>query len=81
MREDQEVLEWIRKLMNEEHELLKKEEHEGAGEAKRERRREIEECLDQCWDLLRQRRAKRRAGLDPDSAGVREVDMVEHYKQ
>ncbi|MQB01930.1 MAG: DUF2630 family protein [Actinobacteria bacterium] len=81
MREDQDVLEWISQLMNEEHELLKQEEHEGASEAKRERRREIEECLDQCWDMLRQRRAKRRAGLDPDSAAVREVDMVEHYKQ
>ena len=81
MREDQDVVEWIRKLENEEHELFEKEAHEGASEAKRERRRQIEELLDQCWDLLRQRRAKRKAGLDPDSASVREVDMVEHYEQ
>ena len=81
MREDQDVVEWIRKLEHEEHELFEKEAHEGANEARRERRREIEELLDQCWDLLRQRRAKRRAGLDPDSASVREVDMVEHYEQ
>jgi Protein of unknown function (DUF2630) len=79
--EDQVVLEWIRKLIDEEHELLQKEEREGAGEANRERRRQVEEHLDQCWDLLRQRRAKRRAGLDPESASVREVDMVELYEQ
>jgi hypothetical protein len=79
--EDQDVLEWIRKLIDEEHELLKKEEREGAGGANRERRRQVEEHLDQCWDLLRQRRAKRRAGLDPESASVREVDMVELYEQ
>jgi hypothetical protein len=79
--EDQDVLEWIRKLIDEEHELIKKEEREGAGEVNRERRREVEEHLDQCWDLLRQRRAKRRAGLDPESASVREVDMVELYEQ
>lgn len=79
--EDQNVLDWIRKLMDEEHELLKKEEREGASEANRERRRNLEEYLDQCWDLLRQRRAKRMAGLDPESASVREVGMVEHYQQ
>jgi hypothetical protein len=78
---DQDVLNWIRKLEDEEHELLKKEEQGGASEAKRARRREIEEYLDQCWDLLRQRRAKRRAGLDPESTNVREIEMVEHYEQ
>ncbi len=79
--EDQDILDWIRQLVDEEHELLKEEERGGASEAKRARRRGIEEYLDQCWDLLRQRRAKRKAGLDPESTSVREIEMVEHYKQ
>jgi hypothetical protein len=79
--EDRDVLEWIRKLMDEEHELHKEEARQGASEANRERLRQVEEYLDQCWDLLRQRRAKRSAGLDPESASVREVEMVEHYEQ
>jgi hypothetical protein len=37
--------------------------------------------LDQCWDLLRQRRALREAGLDPDAAAARPIDVVEHYEQ
>ena len=37
--------------------------------------------LDQCWDLLRQRRARRRAGQDPDLAAVRDEGTVEHYRQ
>jgi hypothetical protein len=37
--------------------------------------------LDQCWDLLRQRRARRAAGQDPDAAAVRPADVVEHYQQ
>jgi hypothetical protein len=79
--EDQDVLDWISKLEHEEHELLKMEEQGGASVAKRARRREIEEYLDQCWDLLRQRRAKRRAGLNPESTNVREIETVEHYEQ
>lgn len=41
----------------------------------------LEQRLDQCWDLLRQRRARRAAGQDPDSAHVRGADVVEHYRQ
>ena len=37
--------------------------------------------LDRCWDLLRQRRALRSAGGDPDSAALRDADTVEHYRQ
>ncbi|MGH2826746.1 MAG: DUF2630 family protein, partial [Actinomycetota bacterium] len=47
----------------------------------RERLRWLEDRLDQCWDLLRQRRARVSAGLDPDDASVREVDTVEHDRQ
>ena len=42
---------------------------------------EIEANLDQCWDLLRQRRARRDAGEDPDLAEPRPVDVVEDYEQ
>jgi hypothetical protein len=41
----------------------------------------VEVALDQCWDLLRQRRAKRHAGEDPDQAGVRDAAVVEGYQQ
>ena len=41
----------------------------------------IEETLDQCWDLLRQRRALREFGRDPDEARIRDVDTVERYEQ
>lgn len=41
----------------------------------------IEETLDQCWDLLRQRRALREFGRDPEEAEVRDVDTVERYEQ
>jgi hypothetical protein len=41
----------------------------------------LQENLDQCWDLLRQRRARRAAGLNPDEAQVRPVETVEHYLQ
>jgi hypothetical protein len=43
--------------------------------------REIEITLDQCWDLLRQRRARRAAGQDPDDVAVRPEEVVEHYRQ
>jgi hypothetical protein len=49
--------------------------------ADRERLQVIEERLDQLWDELRQRRALRDAGRDPDEASVRPVDEVEHYQQ
>jgi hypothetical protein len=79
--EDQDVRQWIDKLVHEEQELFRQEAQGGATEASRERRRELEEYLDQCWDLLRQRRAKRLAGQDPEAASVRDVGMVEHYEQ
>jgi hypothetical protein len=41
----------------------------------------LEVSLDQCWDLLRQRRARRNAGLNPDDATSRDPNIVEHYQQ
>lgn len=46
-----------------------------------EKLRRVEEQLDQCWDLLRQRRARVDAGENPDEAAVRPVDEVEGYRQ
>lgn len=58
------------------------EEHALAGESDAaDRRRRLEEQLDQCWDLLRQRQARRDAGEDPASARSRPVDEVENYLQ
>jgi hypothetical protein len=71
----------IEKLVAEEHELWQR---EAAGEAtERDRRRlgEIRVSLDQCWDLLRQRRARRDAGQDPDTAAARPSEVVERYEQ
>lgn len=46
-----------------------------------EQLRRIEEQLDQCWDLLRQRRARLDAGENPNDAAVRPASEVEGYKQ
>jgi Rad3-related DNA helicase len=75
------VLENIEQLSHEEHELREREGHQQLSDEERSRLRWLEERLDQCWDLLRQRRARSRAGLDPDEASVREVETVEHYRQ
>ena len=50
-------------------------------EQERERLRSAEEALDQCWDLLRQRRARREFGENPDQAIVRPAAEVEGYQQ
>jgi hypothetical protein len=71
----------IEHLVAEEHELWEREAAGGATESDRARLRELEVSLDQCWDLLRQRRALREAGRDPDSAAVRRPEIVEGYEQ
>jgi len=71
----------IERLVAEEHELW---ERESAGEASDDDRRRLDGLrvsLDQCWDLLRQRRALRDAGLDPAPAQVRDPETVEGYQQ
>jgi Protein of unknown function (DUF2630) len=75
----------IERLVAEEHELRSAEEADGpdtdALEHDRRRLREVEVELDRLWDLLRQRRALRHAGEDPDAASERDADTVEHYQQ
>ncbi len=72
---DQSVLNHINELVEEEKRLLAT-----GGEAPSERLTAIEAELDQCWDLLRQRRAHREFGEDPDSSRVRPKDVVENYE-
>ena len=76
-----EIMQHIEQLVNEEHELLQQAEHGGLDDAQHARVKELEVSLDQCWDLLRQRRARRDAGQNPDSAAVRDPSIVEHYQQ
>ena len=79
--EDQQIIGSIDKLVEEEHDLRQKHEQEPLGEADQARLREIEASLDQCWDLLRQRRARRQYGQDPNEAHVRDPKVVENYRQ
>jgi hypothetical protein len=79
MAEDQDVLSSINELAHEEHQLFEKESRGEASPPERERLRELEIRLDQCWDLLHQRRARRNAGLDPNEAEVRSETTVEGY--
>jgi hypothetical protein len=78
---DDQIHERIEQLVAEEHELW---EREAAGHGTDEDRRRAEVLrisLDQAWDLLRQRRAKRDANVDPDYASIRPAAEVEGYKQ
>ena len=77
--EDQDVIGRINELAHQEHEIYEKESRGEASEAERTRLRQLEVTLDQCWDLLHQRRARRAAGLDPDQARVRDETTVEGY--
>jgi hypothetical protein len=77
--EDQKVIGRINELAREEHDLFQKESRGEVTEQDRERMKRLEVTLDQCWDLLHQRRARRNAGLDPDQARVRNPETVEGY--
>jgi hypothetical protein len=71
----------IERLVEEEHELWQRESAGNAGEDDRRRLEQIRVSLDQCWDLLRQRRALRDAGKDPEGAEARRPEIVEGYEQ
>jgi len=77
--DDAEVLGRINELAREEHELFERESHGKVTDADRDRLRRLQVTLDQCWDLLRQRRARRAAALDPGEAQVRDAKTVEGY--
>jgi Protein of unknown function (DUF2630) len=82
---DESIAARIERLVAEEHDLRQREQADStkdeALEPDRERLRTVEVELDRCWDLLRQRRALRDAGADPDRAQVRDAGSVEEYLQ
>jgi Protein of unknown function (DUF2630) len=82
---DESIAARIEGLVTEEHQLRAQEQADSpdpaALDADRERLRAVEVELDRCWDLLRQRRAYRDAGADPDLAEVRDAGTVEGYQQ
>ncbi|MBA9003404.1 DUF2630 family protein [Thermomonospora cellulosilytica] len=80
--DERDILSRIGEFVEEEHRL--REMHENGRLTRQEeqqRLRQLEVALDQCWDLLRQRRARARAGEDPDRAHTRPADEVERYLQ
>lgn len=81
MTNDRAVLATINDLADEEHRLLKRESDRTATDRDRQRMVELNLELDRCWDLLRQRRARRNAGQDPEQASLRSESTVEEYRQ
>lgn len=77
--DDDDILSTIRSLVEEEHRLRERADDSVRGHENEARLRRIEESLDQCWDLLRQRRARKQYGENPDGASVRPVSQVEGY--
>jgi len=75
---DDQIHETITKLVDDEHRLRAQSDHTDEERAALAR---LEESLDQCWDLLRQRDALRAVGGDPDAAQARPVPEVEGYLQ
>jgi hypothetical protein len=79
--DDRQLLGRIGDLVEEEHTLESQAASSGLDEDEEARLHHLEVQLDQCWDLLRQRRARRDAGLDPEDAQVRPEGTVEGYLQ
>ncbi|MBI4002881.1 MAG: DUF2630 family protein [Nitrospira defluvii] len=71
----------IQQLVEEEHRLYEQGEQRTLGDAERWKLEKVQVELDRCWDLLRQRRALREVGVDPDQAQVRPAQVVENYEQ
>jgi hypothetical protein len=78
---DHSVLTHIQELVKEEHRLFGQGEHGALGDDDRQKLAAVQVELDRCWDLLRQRRALRQVGQDPDLAQVRSAQTVENYEQ
>jgi Protein of unknown function (DUF2630) len=78
---DDQIHNRIEELVAEEHELYDRAAQGNLSDSEHRRLESIKVGLDQCWDLLRQRRALREAGRDPDVAKVRDPEVVERYEQ
>ena len=79
--EDEGIHNRIEQLVTEEHELYERAAEGGLSDSEHRRLDSIKVGLDQCWDLLRQRRALREAGYNPEAAQVRDPEVVERYEQ
>lgn len=79
--DDNTILQRVSELTDEEQELEESRLSTSLTPERLERLQSIEIELDQCWDLLRQRRARRLVGLDPEEATVRSEDVVENYEE
>lgn len=79
--DDREIVRRISELADEEHRLERSHAGKELSEEELKRLKEVEVALDRCWDLLRQRRARRAAGQDPDEATARPEETVERYQQ
>jgi hypothetical protein len=80
--DDKQILGQINELIRTEHELRGKvAQGELSTDSEHEQLRSVEEALDQCWDLLRQRRARKEFGENPDEAAPRPAPEVEGYLQ
>ncbi len=77
--DDSALLSRINELAHEEHELWGRESRQEISDQERKRLEELQVTLDQCWDLLHQRRARRAAGINPEGATVRDASTVEGY--
>lgn len=78
--DDQDLIQQIDSLIDEEHRLRGRN-ADGLTADEQAQLRHIETHLDQCWDLLRQRRARREAGQPEQYTKIRPEDTVEHYQQ
>ena len=79
--QDTEILSEIKKLVDEEHSLLERAGERDLNPEEHARVRALDLSLEQCWDLLRQRRARREFGQDPADTKVRDGTTVERYQQ
>jgi FixJ family two-component response regulator len=78
---DDEIREAIESGLAEEHELRTRHHHGPMDASDAVRLRELSESRDQCWDLLRQRRARREFGFDPNNVDARDPETLKHYRQ
>jgi hypothetical protein len=79
--EDPQIHGSIDRMVAEEHELWQREAAGEATDSDRQRLESLRVSLDQCWDLLRQRRARREAGQSPEGGELRPPEVVERYQQ
>ena len=80
-RDDSDILHHVKNLVDEEQQLVGLTEQGSLTEEQRATLRQIQVYLDQCWDLLRQRHAKRLAGLDPADARLQDEESPESFPQ